>query len=183
MKKRIAKAALGGLAVVLAGAAMAADFKVTTSDAKDGRFGPAQFSGVFGCTGGNVSPQIAWSGAPEGTKSFFVSIYDKDAPTGSGWWHWVVANIPANVSELPQGAGNDAAKLPAGALQTPTDNGQAGYGGPCPPVGQTHDYVITVKALKVDKLPVPPNATGALAGLVSNMNSLAQTSITIKAGR
>lgn len=183
MKKLATELSLGCLFVLLAGAAMAADFKVTTSDAKDGRFGQAQFAGVFGCTGGNVSPHISWSGAPEGTKSFLVSMYDKDAPTGSGWWHWVVANIPANVTELPQGAGNDASKLPAGALQTPTDNGQAGYGGPCPPVGQTHDYVITVKALKVDKLPVPPNATGAMTGFVSNMNSLAQTSISIRAGR
>lgn len=183
MKKLATKFSLGSLFVLLAGAAMAADFKVTTSDAKDGRFGQAQFAGVFGCTGGNVSPHISWSGAPEGTKSFLVSMYDKDAPSGSGWWHWVVANIPANVTELPQGAGNDASKLPVGAMQTPADNGQAGYGGPCPPVGQTHDYVITVKALKVDKLPVPPNATGAMTGLLSNMNSLAQASITIKAGR
>lgn len=183
MKNLATKLSLGCLSVVLAGAAMAADFKVTTSDAKDGRFGQAQFAGVFGCTGGNVSPQISWSGAPAGTKSFLVSMYDKDAPTGSGWWHWVVANIPANVTELPQGAGNEASKLPAGAMQTPADNGQAGYGGPCPPVGQTHDYVITVKALKVDKLPVPTNATGAMTGLLSNMNSLALASITIKAGR
>lgn len=183
MKNLTTKVTLGCISALLAGATMAADFKVTTSDAKNGRFGQAQFAGVFGCTGGNVSPQVSWSGAPEGTKSFLVSMYDKDAPTGSGWWHWVVANIPANVTELPQGAGNDASKLPAGALQTPTDNGQAGYGGPCPPVGQTHDYVITVKALKLDKLPVPPNATGAMTGFVSNMNSLAQASITIKARR
>lgn len=183
MKTPVSKVALGLACVLLAGASMAADFKVSTSDAKDSRFGQAQFAGVFGCTGGNVSPQISWSGAPEGTKSFLVSMYDKDAPTGSGWWHWVVTNIPANVTELPQGAGNDAAKLPAGALQTQTDNGQVGYGGPCPPVGQTHDYVITVKALKVEKLPVPPVATGAMTGLMSNINSLAQASIIIKAGR
>jgi Raf kinase inhibitor-like YbhB/YbcL family protein len=183
MKDLATKLSLGCFFVLLAGAAIAADFTVTTSDAKDGSFGQAQFANAFGCTGGNVSPRISWSGAPEGTKSFLVSMYDKDAPTGSGWWHWVVANIPANIGELPQGAGNDAAKLPAGALQTPTDSGQAGYGGPCPPVGQTHDYVITVKALKLDKLPVPPNATGAMTGFVSNMSSLAQTSITIKAGR
>lgn len=183
MKNLATKVTLGYVSVFLAGSVMAADFKVTISDAKDGRFGQAQFANVFGCTGGNVSPQISWSGAPEGTKSFLVSMYDKDAPTGSGWWHWVVANIPATVTELPQGAGNDASKLPAGALQTPADNGKAGYGGPCPPVGQTHDYVITVKALKVDKLPVPPNATGAMTGLMSNMNSLTQASITIQAGR
>lgn len=183
MKNLVKQVTGGALSVLLAGAAVAADFKVSTNDAKDGRFGQTQFASVFGCTGGNVSPHISWSGAPEGTKSFLVSMYDKDAPTGSGWWHWVVANIPATVTELPQGAGNDASKLPAGALQTPSDNGQAGYGGPCPPVGQTHDYVITVKALKVDKLPVPSNATGAMTGFVSNMNSLAQASITVRAGR
>lgn len=183
MQKFLTKFAFGCGAVLLVSSVMAADFKVTTSDAKDGRFGQAQFAGVFGCTGGNVSPQISWSGVPAGTKSFLVSMYDKDAGSGSGWWHWVVANIPANVSELPQGAGNDPAKLPVGALQTQTDAGGPGYGGPCPPAGQTHDYVITVKALKVEKLPVPPVATGAMTGMMSNINSLAQASIIVKAGR
>lgn len=183
MKNMVAKLTLCCMSVVLASAAQAADFKVTTTDAKDGRFGQAQFASAFGCTGGNVSPQISWSGAPEGTKSFLVSIYDKEAPSGSGWWHWVVANIPANVTELPPGAGTNATKLPSGALQTSTDFGSAGYGGPCPPVGQSHDYVITVKALKIEKLPVTATASGAMTGLMSNIHSLAQASITIKAGR
>lgn len=183
MKNLVTKLTLSGVSVLLASAALASDFQVSAPDAKDGRFAQAQFANVFGCTGGNVSPRIVWSGAPAGTKSFLVSMYDKAAPTGSGWWHWVVANIPATVTELPQGAGNDAAKLPVGALQTPTDNGQAGYGGPCPPVGKTHDYVITIKALKVDALPVPPTATAAMVGYMSNVNSLAQASVTVQAGR
>ncbi|MDO8768719.1 MAG: YbhB/YbcL family Raf kinase inhibitor-like protein [Burkholderiaceae bacterium] len=183
MKTFATQLVIGLSLAVSVGLSAAADFKVTSADARDGRFGQPQFAGVFGCTGGNVSPQISWSGAPAGTKSFLVSIHDRSAMTGSGWWHWVVANIPANVSELPHGAGSDPAKLPAGALQTLTDAGVAGYGGPCPPVGETHEYVITVKALKVEKLPLPPVATGAMTGMLSNINSLAQASIVVKAGR
>src|ERR1051326_9204286 len=90
----------------------------------------------FGCSGNNRSPQLSWSGAPAGAKSFALTCYDPDAPTGSGFWHWLVVNIPANVNELPAGAGNPAnGSLPAGALETRTDVGKPGYAGPCPPEG------------------------------------------------
>lgn len=98
------------------GAAQAAGFKVQTDSAVKGHFPEAQFANAFGCQGSNVSPQISWRGAPQGTKSFVVTMYDPDAPTGSGWWHWVVANIPVTVSELPPGAGSEPGKLPPGAI-------------------------------------------------------------------
>ncbi len=165
------------------GTAFAADFKVTSRDFASGKVEQAQFANAMGCTGGNVSPEISWSNAPEGTRSFVVTLYDKDAPTGSGWWHWVVKNIPSDTTSLPPGAGNEAAKLPKGAMMTPTDFGIPGYGGACPPEGTEHDYTITVKALGVDKLPVPENATPALIGFVSNMNTLAVAIISAKGGR
>ncbi|MBP1861152.1 YbhB/YbcL family Raf kinase inhibitor-like protein [Rhizobium herbae] len=161
----------------------AADFKVTSSDFASGKVEQAQFANGMGCTGKNISPEISWSNAPEGTKSFVVTLYDKDAPTGSGWWHWVVTNIPASATSLPSGAGNGAGQLPKGALMTPTDAGMAGYGGPCPPKGTEHDYTITVKALGIDTLPVPENATPALIGFVSNMNTLAVATISAKGSR
>jgi Raf kinase inhibitor-like YbhB/YbcL family protein len=109
----------------------------------------------FGCAGGNKSSHLKWSGAPDGTKSFAVTCYDPDAPTGSGFWHWLVANIPANVSELAESAGSSGGKLPAGALQTRTDFGAPGYGGPCPPQGDhPHRYLFMVFAVKTDKLDV-----------------------------
>ncbi|KQS99193.1 MULTISPECIES: YbhB/YbcL family Raf kinase inhibitor-like protein [unclassified Rhizobium] len=173
------------VATTLMGANMAsaADFTATSNDLASGKVAEAQFANVFGCTGANVSPDISWSNAPEGTKSFLVTLYDKDAPTGSGWWHWVVANIPADATSLKSGAGSEAGRLPQGAIMTPTDTGMAGYGGACPPEGTEHDYTITVKALSVDKLPVPDNATPALIGFVSNMNTLAVATVSAKGSR
>jgi Raf kinase inhibitor-like YbhB/YbcL family protein len=133
----------------------------------------------FGCKGGNRSPQLSWSGAPADTKSFAVHCYDPDAPTGSGFWHWVVANIPAGTTSLPLGAGDAAAgTLPAGALQVRTDFGQPGYGGPCPPQGEVHRYVFTVFAVGIDKLPVTADTSAAVVGFYLHFNTLAKASIT-----
>lgn len=138
----------------------------------------------FGCTGENLSPQLSWSNAPEGTKSFVLNVYDPDAPTGSGWWHWVVYNIPADAQELPTGAGSGKAKLPAGAVEGRTDFGKTGFGGACPPPGdKPHRYIFTLYALKVDKLDVPPDATAALIGYMTRANSLGSASFTAKYGR
>jgi Raf kinase inhibitor-like YbhB/YbcL family protein len=132
----------------------------------------------FGCAGGNKSPHLRWSGAPEGTKSFAVTCYDPDAPTGSGFWHWLVANIPANVSELAEGAGSANGKLPAGALQTRTDFGIPGYGGPCPPEGDhPHRYLFTVFAVKADKLDVKADTSAAVVGFNLHFNTLAKAKI------
>ena len=141
----------------------------------------------FGCTGGNISPALKWSGAPSGTKSFAVTIYDPDAPTGSGWWHWVVFNIPPGTSALPKNAGNVKAKLmPEGAIQSRTDFGADGYGGPCPPPGdQPHHYQITVFAVDVAKLPDATNnsASAALVGFDLHFHTLAKATLTGLYGR
>ncbi len=137
-----------------------------------------EFNG-FGCTGENQSPQLSWKNAPEGTKSFAVTMYDPDAPTGSGWWHWVVFDIPANVNELVSGAGNTELNLtPEGVIQSITDYGANGYGGPCPPEGHgLHQYIITVYALKTDTLGLNENTNPAVVGYYLWNNTLAKASI------
>lgn len=133
----------------------------------------------FGCTGQNLSPQLSWENAPADTKSFAVTIHDEDAPTGSGFWHWIVFNIPANATELKQGAG-DVSKnlLPKGSIQGMTDFGQPGYGGPCPPTGdKPHQYLITIYALKTDNLGLDAKASPGLVGFFLNNNALAKASI------
>ena len=139
----------------------------------------------FGCEGANVSPSLTWKNAPAGTKSFAVTVYDPDAPTGSGWWHWVVFNIPANVTSLPAGASDPAAgKLPKGAVQSRTDFGKPGYGGPCPPQGdKPHRYIFKVFALKTDKLDLDESASGALVGFMLNANKLGTAEFTATYGR
>jgi Raf kinase inhibitor-like YbhB/YbcL family protein len=137
-----------------------------------------EFNG-FGCTGKNQSPQLSWANAPEGTKSYAVTVYDPDAPTGSGWWHWVVFDIPANASELVTNAGNTALNLaPKGSIQSVTNYGVAGYGGPCPPEKHgLHQYMITVHALKIAKLGLDANANPATVGYYLWMNTLAKASL------
>jgi Raf kinase inhibitor-like YbhB/YbcL family protein len=138
----------------------------------------------FGCSGKNISPALSWKGAPHDTRSYALTVYDPDAPTGSGWWHWVIYNIPADVSQLPAGAGNPGGNLPAGALQGHTDFGTAGYGGPCPPAGdKPHHYIFTVYALKVEKISVPDEASAAMVGFMIHANALAKASVTARYGR
>lgn len=133
----------------------------------------------FGCAGGNSSPHLKWSGAPAGTKSFALTCYDPDAPTGSGFWHWLVVNIPPNVTELQLNAGDSKAGLmPKGALQTRTDFGVPGYGGPCPPAGDhPHRYLFTVFAVKEASLPVNADTMPAVVGFMLNFNTLAKVSL------
>jgi len=126
----------------------------------------------------SAAPGRTLSFAPEGTKSFAVTCYDPDAPTGSGFWHWLLVNIPANVSELAEGAGSTGGKLPAGALQTRTDFGVPGYGGPCPPEGDhPHRYLFTVFAVKTDKLDVKADTSAAVVGFNLHFNTLAKADI------
>jgi Raf kinase inhibitor-like YbhB/YbcL family protein len=141
----------------------------------------------FGCEGKNISPALEWKGAPKDTKSFAVTVYDPDAPTGSGWWHWVMFNIPTDVTKLDADAGNPAAmKTPKGSVQSRTDFGAPGFGGACPPVGSVkkpHRYIFTVFALKTEKLDLDANASGALVGYMLNANKIATASFTAKYGR
>jgi len=143
----------------------------------------AQVYKGFGCAGGNVSPSLAWKNAPPGTKSFAITTYDPDSPTGT--WHWLVFNIPSAVTSLPAGAGNPVnGALPKGAMQSNTDFGKPGYGGPCPPKGdKPHRYVFTVYALKVDKIDAGADANGALVGYMLNANKLGEANFTATYGR
>ena len=131
------------------------------------------------CNGKNLSPELRWSGAPEGTKSYAITVYDPDAPTGSGWWHWQVYNIPATATQLQRGASSSEIALPPGTKQGINDYSQLGYGGPCPPSGGgTHHYVFTIYALKIAHLELNANASGALIGFNINANMLAKASFT-----
>ena len=181
MKKTLAAAAVLGAATL----AQAAGFTLSSPDIKANgtiaqRF---EFNG-FGCSGENKSPALKWSGAPQGTQALAVTVYDPDAPTGSGWWHWMVINIAADVTELATNAGAvGGANLPKGASHARIDYGVAGWGGVCPPPGdKPHRYIFTVHALK-DKVNVPPDATAALTGFMINSNSLGKASFTARYGR
>jgi Raf kinase inhibitor-like YbhB/YbcL family protein len=156
-------------------------FTLTSRSVKNGhRLPKAQLSGVFGVPGGkDRSPQLSWSGFPAKTKSFVVSMYDPEAPTGSGFWHWVVADIPASTVSLPAGAGALNSKLlPAGAFQLGGDAGMHRYIGGAPPAGSgIHDYFITVTALDVAKTGLGPSASGAFLGFNIAGHTIARATI------
>jgi len=180
MKKERMKPLVISLALVLlqTNTILAQTFTLKSKDI-GGQMTLQQVLNGFGCTGKNLSPQLSWENAPAGTKSFAITIYDKDAPTGSGWWHWIVFNIPATISELKQGAGDPSKDLlPKGAIQSRTDFGNGGYGGPCPPEGdKPHQYIITIHALKTDNLDLDAKASAGLVGYYLNANTLAKASI------
>ena len=148
-------------------------FRVVAPDlSSQGRITLSHVYNGMGCSGQNISPALQWYNPPAGTKSYAVTAYDPDAPTGSGWWHWGMYNIPAGTTALPAGAGNGR-NAPRGSAQGQTDFGTKGYGGPCPPVGdRPHHYQFTVFALKVDRLDIPGNATAAYVGFNLNANKL-----------
>lgn len=161
--------------LLAAQAASADGFTLSSPQIKPGgRIDDEQVFNGFGCQGGNVSPALNWKDAPVGTKSFAVTVYDPDAPTGSGWWHWVIFNIPANASGLARNAGSpETGLVPAGSVQSRTDFGKPGFGGPCPPAGdKPHRYQFVVHALKTDKLPLDENAPAAMVGFYLHQNLL-----------
>jgi Raf kinase inhibitor-like YbhB/YbcL family protein len=148
----------------------AATFTVTSTTVADGApLAPAQYSGMFGVPGGaDRSPQLSWRDAPQGTRGYAVTVYDPDAPTGSGFWHWAVANIPATTTSLPEGAGDDAGSgLPASALQLPNDARLARFVGAAPSAGHgAHRYFVTVHALDTEDIGIAAEATPANLGFV-----------------
>lgn len=155
-------------------------FTVTSSDCTDGAPLPMpHVSGVMGAGGEDRSPQLSWSGFPEGTKSFAVTVYDPDAPTASGFWHWAVANLPASVTELPAGAGTEGnAALPEGAVQLRNDAGFQGYVGAAPPSGHgPHRYFVVVHAVDVERLDVTPETPPAVLGFNLFSHTLARATL------
>lgn len=151
--------------------AMADGFTLTSPDIAEGQQLSSDFVFQgFGCEGGNMAPTLEWSGAPEGTESFAVTVYDPDAPTGSGWWHWFAFNIPSDVTSLPGGGEVNGVELT-------NDYGAEGFGGACPPPGEAHRYQFTVHALGT-MLEIDSSVSNALAGFMVNANSLASSTIT-----
>lgn len=155
-------------------------FEVTSNDVRDGeKFDMPQVSGILGAGGQDISPHLSWSGFPPETKSFAVTVYDPTAPTGSGFWHWVVADIPASVTELATGAGDENGGLPDGAWQLKGDAGVARYIGAAPPAGSgKHNYYIAVHALDVESLGLDKGATPAFLGFNMSGHTLARAVIT-----
>ncbi|SHG23731.1 hypothetical protein SAMN04487965_3591 [Microbulbifer donghaiensis] len=175
----VAKLVAATTLTVTATMSSAAEFTLTSQSLQAG--GRMPMAHVYsGCGGENISPELSWSGAPEGTKSFAVMVYDPDAPTGSGWWHWVLFNIPANVTSLPEGAGDPKNGLIPEATQARNDYGNPGYGGACPPQGHgDHRYQFRVYALKVEELPLDENTSPAKVGFNVNANKLAEAELEV----
>lgn len=139
----------------------------------------------MGCTGENSSPQLFWDGVPSNTQSFALTIHDPDAPIVSGWWHWVVFDIPVDIRELVTNAGNILAKTaPKGVIQSKNDFGTYGYGGPCPPEGDhPHRYIITIYALDTDKLGLNQDASGAMVAFYLRQYTIQKASLVFYAKR
>ena len=161
-------------------------FRLSSPDFRaNGTLSMEQVYNGFGCSGKNVSPELRWSGAPEGTQSFALLVHDPDAPTGgAGWWHWLVLNIPASATGLAKNAGRANGRgLPAGAMQVETDFGAPGWGGPCPPAGdKPHRYQFTLYALKTGRIDASPQGA-SLAGFMVNAHTLARATLTGPFGR
>lgn len=160
-----------------------ADMSLNMPAVTDGTLPGNQVLDGFGCEGQNLSPELVWSGAPTETKSFIVTAYDPDAPTGSGLWHWSAFNIPASVSRLDEAAASPGGTPPEGMIHARNDFSQNQYDGACPPQGSAHHYVFTVYAMPMAALPLDANASAAMVGFFANTGSLAHASVTVTYGR
>jgi len=156
--------------------ANAGNFTLTSEDLSGQLTIKQEFDG-FGCSGKNISPDLKWSDVPKGTKSFAIIMYDKDAPTGSGWWHWMAFNIPASTTSISSNA-SGLKQLPKGTLEATNDYGSVGFGGACPPEGHgDHTYVITIHALDVAKLDINAKTNQAVVGYMINAHTIKKSSI------
>jgi len=159
--------------------AQAADFKLAVDAGADGGFAQRHTYNGFGCTGQNLAPALHWEGVPAKARSLALTVYDPDAPTGSGWWHWVVLDLPAASTGLPQGGA-----LPASAFALRNDYGDTRWGGPCPPQGdKPHHYVFTIHALDVPDLGLPADASPAKAGFMIRQHTVGTAQVTLRYGR
>ncbi len=165
----------------------AGNFALTSREVHPGEpFRPVTVANSYGCTGGNQSPSLEWTGAPAGTKSYAITLFDPDEHgSPSGWWHWIVYDIPGSTTSLTLNAGvENSTRLPPGALQGRNDEGKRGYAGPCPDAGDApHHYVITLYALKVAKLPVPRGSSGAYVSYTVRDYTLGSAKIVALHGR
>ena len=166
------------LTTMITSSASAQEFNLTSITVSEGEIltNAHVFEG-FGCEGENQSPQLSWTGAPEEAKSFAINVYDPDAPTGSGWWHWNVVNIPTSTNSISQNASING-DLPDEAIEIRNDYGTIGFGGACPPPGEVHRYIFTVYALSTERLDLPENPSNALVGFMIRANMLDSASIT-----
>lgn len=156
-------------------------FTLSSADIQ-GQIANAQVFNSFGCSGKNISPQLSWKDAPVDTKSFAITAYDPDAPTGSGWWHWVVFNLPASADSVKTGVSNKA--MPAGTIESITSYGSKGFGGACPPKGdKPHRYIFTVFSLNTEKIEQTSEARPELIGFFLNSHAIAKASIMAYYGR
>ena len=173
-----------GLALLLlSGSAQALELKSDDIE-PGGTIADAQLFGKLGCNGGNISPELSWTGAPAGTKSFALMVFDSDAPTGHAFLHWLAFDIPPDVSTLGRGAGSPGGGVPKGALQTLNDFGAPGYGGPCPPQGdKPHRYHFRVYALKAAKLSAKADASAAAVVAELARDAIAQAEFVALRGR
>lgn len=164
---------------MLTGLLMAEGLTLSSSDLK-GQLSINEVFNGFGCSGKNISPELSWSGLPDGTKSLAVTVYDPDAPTGSGWWHWLVFNIDVSTRGLAKGV--DLSK--SGAVESLTDFGQTGFGGACPPKGdKAHRYIFTIHALDIERLELKAESNPALVGYYINAHTLSKASLISYYGR
>lgn len=180
--KKISLISLFILAISTTNAFSSTVFNMSSGDIKMGtKISNKYVFNGFGCSGKNISPEITWKNAPQGTKSFAVTVYDPDAPTGSGWWHYLAVNIPATYNKFPTNfSKKNSFKVTDDILQIRNDFGIRNFGGPCPPEGdKPHRYIWTIYALSVEKLEVPEDATAALAGFMINANSIAKASLEV----
>lgn len=174
---KLNKAVLLALPLVSLGVS-AADFSLSSQDVKEGENIQVKFlANDFGCTGDNLQPILTWSNPPAGTKSYAITFYDKDADTGSGFWHWMAINIPQNVNMLVRG------NPPSGMVVKANDTGKSQYLGPCPPVGEIHTYSYTIHALDTEKLEAPADSTAPLTGYFINKHTISKATLNLRVSR